>query len=303
MGCGQSEQCEKNDKIPAVPVQPLQLQEDTTHKRWEGRLRQNQVQGKSDKFQGLRLLFIRHGEAEKKGNRSGRSLKDPKLSPIGEQQACAVASRLLREEADAGFDIVCSPMERCLRTAYPLVCAPNAGTKMLSGHRALCHALFCEHGNDPASFEASRIAGEFPHMFGDSSSHEIEFLGFGDDARFSNVARDKAGDEVGNRTISRAEHCADWLMSYVLDRQQCTSGSAATVIAVFCHQTFLDCLLHVLVDGRADGWEYGSPQYKFQNTGLTELRVAQKPEGRLSVTVHRQNDCTHWVRPGAYACD
>merc|ERR1712113_36842 len=137
---------------------------------------------------------------------------------------------------EESLDVVCSPMERCIRTALPLL-GHGSGKRANQIHmgRAVCHALICEHGNNPSDFSPDRIAEAFPTFFGQSAVHELSFLGFTHDAD----------------TIVRATATAEWLRDETQARRW-----RSPVVAIFSHQTFLDCLLQILVDGTAQVWKY-----------------------------------------------
>eukprot|EP00927_Polykrikos_kofoidii_P074170 TRINITY_DN70142_c0_g1_i1.p1 TRINITY_DN70142_c0_g1~~TRINITY_DN70142_c0_g1_i1.p1 ORF type:complete len:261 (+),score=40.33 TRINITY_DN70142_c0_g1_i1:63-845(+) len=220
-----------------------------------------------------RVIFVRHAQAMASKERSAENRRDPWLSDTGTDQARRLAERLCCEESS--LDVICSPMRRCLLTATPLVAAADELDVEcpLNGQRAVCHALFCEHGNDPCAFKARSIAASFPALFGGTElQHEVEFESF-----------DSCDALLSADTRCRAVEAAAWLRSYAEER-----GEIARTIAVFCHQTFMDCLLQVLIDGSAKDWEYGSPVYKFHNTGVTEVRCESS-----GVTVVRKNDIQH----------
>ncbi|CAE8615022.1 unnamed protein product, partial [Polarella glacialis] len=199
-----------------------------------------------------RLLFIRHAAAEAGSSRVGLSVRDPGLSDKGQDQAKRLAEQLQLQESARGLEVVCSPMRRCLATAAPLAALSSGPSQ---GRRAVCHALLCEHGNDPCDFAAASVAEYAPGLFGSGAGRQTEFVGFG-------VARSVTGPPWD--TPSRAEAAVAWLMN-----DNAKHGSARTAsVAVFSHQTFLDCVLNILLGGgTGSAWQYGTIKYKFQNTG------------------------------------
>lgn len=212
-----------------------------------------------------RLLFIRHAQAEAKGGREGVSKRDPNLSAHGYRQAELLCQRLRDTEGAAGLVVICSPMRRCLHTAAPVAAGNGA---LLAGGRAVCQALLCEHGNSPGDFSAADVAMAFPQLFGADTTHHVAMHGFGGKA---------SGD-----TPERAAAAAAWL------KRECGQQVSKAAYAVFSHQTFLDALLQILVRGSAGQWEYGSPEFRFQNTAVTELRI-----GPAGTRVMYRNDSSH----------
>eukprot|EP00928_Gymnodinium_smaydae_P033586 TRINITY_DN24016_c0_g1_i1.p1 TRINITY_DN24016_c0_g1~~TRINITY_DN24016_c0_g1_i1.p1 ORF type:complete len:332 (+),score=77.83 TRINITY_DN24016_c0_g1_i1:53-997(+) len=232
------------------------------------------------------LLFVRHAQALASKERAGVDVRNPRLSTLGEEQARRLAAHLRSRPGFQGLEIVCSPMRRCLFTAAPfldpsLVLPPGApaaaARSACAGRRTVCLATICEHGNAPSDFSAAAIAEEFPAFFGASSGdHEVAFSGF---AGAPGAAEGAA--EV-TETRARAEAAAAWLL------RDCAERVWSCPVAVVSHQTFLDCLLQILLDGDASAWEYGCPKYRFQNTGVYEVAVG--PRGARLV---RQNDTQH----------
>mmetsp|Transcript_139729 Transcript_139729/g.260619 ORF Transcript_139729/g.260619 Transcript_139729/m.260619 type:complete len:277 (-) Transcript_139729:14-844(-) len=215
----------------------------------------------------VRFLFIRHAQAQPGRERVGPEKKDPRLSDTGEEQARKLAGRLQRDWG-GGLEVVCSPMARCIRTALPL----TQGRNIIAGRRRVCHALLCEHGNDPKDFFSRNIADTYPELFGSTGfepAREVSFVGF---------------DSTEVETRQRATSIAKWLCAECSRRPQWQE----VPVAVFCHQTFLDCLMQIIVDGDASQWAYGSTRFSFQNTGITEVVVS--PQG---VNMCKNNDWLH----------
>eukprot|EP00811_Abedinium_folium_P035605 NODE_8384_length_1499_cov_5.917638.p1 GENE.NODE_8384_length_1499_cov_5.917638~~NODE_8384_length_1499_cov_5.917638.p1 ORF type:complete len:326 (+),score=65.86 NODE_8384_length_1499_cov_5.917638:67-978(+) len=220
-----------------------------------------------------RLLFLRHARAQAKSERLGDESRDPGLAGEGHVQAERTAD-WLRNDVGQAIHVFCSPMRRCLLTANPLAVCADAGGVLCS---ATCHAALCEHNNDPADFDAAAIACEFPELLGGTALHKVAFHGFGD------------GPGAYGDTAVRAAAMAGWLANEV--RTMTLSGIGGTgsvsssAIVIVSHQTFLDCLLQVIVMGDASIWEYGAPKFKLANAGITELRVG--PVGADLVPIAR----------------
>lgn len=217
--------------------------------------------------QRVRVVFIRHAQALPTGQRVGGHVQDPPLSKRGAEQATAVADRL-RDDIDSA-NVVCSPMRRCLLTAEPLV----TGSRLTNGQIVVCNALFCEHNNDPAAFDPGQIASEFPTVFGKDVGHAVSFLGF-----------QRAADHNPMTTPQRSTMAAEWLRHFVREH-----GEKVSATLVFCHQTFLDCLLRLIWEGTTERWKYADTAWKFANTGITEIVV--DPDDMLRV--ERKNDNAH----------
>mmetsp|Transcript_43722 Transcript_43722/g.103249 ORF Transcript_43722/g.103249 Transcript_43722/m.103249 type:complete len:272 (+) Transcript_43722:84-899(+) len=257
MGCGCSH-CPQHSRNPA------NVQSGTREAPHDSR-----ISGPSESFTAVtsptiedrgipttRILFVRHAQAEAKSERKGSSLNDPGLSPLGSEQARKLAASW--NSAGYKLDIVCSPMERCLRTAQPLFDSP-----VVENRRIVCHALLCEHGNMPRDFSQQRITTAIPQLLQDQAIpgcgiSESEFLAF---------------DSIDVSTLSRATRIADWLRSQV---RSWYKDAPRQTLAVFSHQTLLDCLLRILVDGDGSKWSYGDIKFRFANTGVYEVHLNDK---------------------------
>ena len=62
----------------------------------------------------------------------------------------------------------------------------------------------------------------------------------------------------------------EYLVTQVIPGLAKDSGGLGIIVA---HQTFLDCLLRLLLDGTTDHWRYGGAKYKLAKAGQIEVRV------------------------------
>eukprot|EP00929_Paragymnodinium_shiwhaense_P112248 TRINITY_DN80512_c0_g1_i1.p1 TRINITY_DN80512_c0_g1~~TRINITY_DN80512_c0_g1_i1.p1 ORF type:complete len:328 (-),score=35.92 TRINITY_DN80512_c0_g1_i1:86-1069(-) len=249
--------------------------------------------------QGKRIIFVRHAQAECRACRSkAGTAANPRLSRHGVAQAERVAQSLLDLIGNADYELVCSPMERCLKTAAPLLLKTRCASKLHRACRcvfAVCNAEFCEHGHDPAHFDKDGICDGHPRTFGDKAPHEVDFDGFGPCQQQQCVRtaacsfRRKCLD-----TERRAQQAAEWLRAFAWEQPhrlvlpENVDGSHCVVVVA--HQTFLDCLLQELLEGTTSKFEYGSPLYKFDNTGITEVATTVAGGG---LSLVRNNETKH----------
>mmetsp|Transcript_69691 Transcript_69691/g.130055 ORF Transcript_69691/g.130055 Transcript_69691/m.130055 type:complete len:261 (+) Transcript_69691:85-867(+) len=246
MGCGCSS-CPEGDR----PLASVQRNVDAP----KGRRNEEKALATQFFFDGnsiptTRLLFVRHAQAEAKSARQGEAVADPGLSATGLAQAEQLAARW--RNLGYNLDIVCSPMQRCLRTAAPLFETPVA-----KGRRVLCHALLCEHGNNPADFSPERIVTALP-LLKEPTEFSSNFVGF------------DISDEC---TLSRATQMARWIRDQVREWYR---DLPRQTLAIVSHQTILDCLLRILLDGTGSEWAYGNIKFKFANTGVYEVLLSDK---------------------------
>jgi len=214
----------------------------------------------------MRLLLVRHAQSANKRRNSGEEAsKDPGLSDLGLQQAEQLGHRLLdflaerRVDRRSGLLVVSSPMLRCLLTIQPTV----ARLKLAPG-RCICHGACFEYGCAGTEFSGSTeedILTRFP---------DFQPVGFGAQGRWD--YRGNSKKEEDSEFLVRGARIVKWLREEGLTRLRASSaeGPMPTLILT-THQTLGDLLCHLLVEGTADRWEYGSLRYRMQNAGTTEI--------------------------------
>lgn len=214
----------------------------------------------------LRLLLVRHAQSANKRRASGEEAsKDPGLSDLGHQQAKDLADRLRdflsghRVDVRSGLLVVSSPMLRCLLTIQPTV--EQLG---LSPGCCLCHGGCFEYGCAGTAFAGSlqeEIAANFPDFLP---------VGFRDDGHWDYHGSNKK--EEDSEFVARGERIAKWLRGDAAAQLRAPTGhgSMPTLILV-THQTLGDLLCHLLIEGTAERWEYGSLRHRLQNAVGTEI--------------------------------
>lgn len=227
----------------------------------------------------IRILLIRHAQS---GNKEawvaadGAAL-DPPISRLGTDQAKRLGTQLGHELSGlppGGVVVVSSPMRRCLLTIMPTVQALK-----LPREDCICHGAAFEHGcagvSAPGSTSAE-LEKEFP----------FRCEGFG------RTGWDYQGDspkETDTETQQRMARFAAWCRKEALPMLQSRCSLGRRYLILCMHQTVMDLLLQILVDGTDEHWTYGTVKYKFRNTGVTELSVSA--DGAMSII--RQNDGSH----------
>lgn len=227
-------------------------------------------------MQRVRLMLIRHGQSGNKEKSEGSAAsKDPGLSQLGHDQAGKLGNRMgrdLRKACPGGVMVVSSPMRRCLFTALPTVRALN-----LPREDCICHGSAYEYGcagTDHTGSLPSDVESEVP----------FSCVGFGPNGWDYQGNSPKENDL---ETVERIHRFRDWLMEVPVPALLERPVKERYLLLVM-HQTVLDLLVQILVDGNADKWEYGSLKYKLRNTGVTELAVT----GNM-VSILSENDGSH----------
>jgi probable phosphoglycerate mutase len=212
----------------------------------------------------VKLFLIRHGEStwNVEGRYQGR--QDPPLSPRGQEQARALATRL-REEAggDAGperlAEIVSSPLSRALDTAR--ICAKALGLKVRVDDRLteICHG-------DWEGKRRDEIASLWPDAFAAwrSTPHLVRFTG---------------GESLGD-VQSRLEAFVENLRS------------SASPLLVVTHDIVVR--LAILMAENKPLSSIGETRADNAAINEFELAYSSRPSGRLSILeAIRVNDTTH----------
>ena len=150
----------------------------------------------------MRLLLIRHGEStwNVQGRYQGR--KDPPLSPLGRQQAHALAMRLRRDNAQAPISrIVSSPLRRAYDTALP--CVQAIGSDLIIDERL----IEISHGQWegllrsevaqrwPTLFEEWQTAPQLVRFPGGESLHDVQM-------RFESFLRSQADSNTRELAVT-----------------------------------------------------------------------------------------------------
>lgn len=215
----------------------------------------------------LRLVLVRHAQSANKRRASGEEAsKDPELSDLGYQQAESLSQRLLDFLADRKVDrrspllVASSPMQRCLLTILPAV-----QRLRLPPGRCLCHGACFEYGCAGSDYRGSpeeQIVSEFP---------DFQTVGFGVEGRWD--CRSSGRREDDGEFVARGVRIVKWLREEGLARLRAldAGGPAAPTLVLTIHQTLGDLLCHLLLQGTADGWEYGDLRHRMQNATLTEV--------------------------------
>ena len=93
-----------------------------------------------------------------------------------------------------------------------------------------------------------------------------DFISFNDSAPWwHSFTRDQDRD-VKERASAFAKEVLQILPSLTTQ-----NGQSGGVVIIVAHQTFLDCLLRLLLDGTHDGWRYGGAKYKLGKAGVIKV--------------------------------
>jgi len=110
------------------------------------------------------MILLRHGQSEFNviftATRRDPGIVDPKLTPLGHEQAVAAAAAL----ADAGVTrIIASPYTRALQTAAPLAAALNLPVTIHPQVRER-YAFTCDVGSPTAALSTQWPLHDFSHI-------------------------------------------------------------------------------------------------------------------------------------------
>mmetsp|Transcript_119593 Transcript_119593/g.338502 ORF Transcript_119593/g.338502 Transcript_119593/m.338502 type:complete len:337 (+) Transcript_119593:84-1094(+) len=209
----------------------------------------------------LRVLLVRHAQSGKKesSNFLGGKASDPELSNIGSEQAQRLAAWLgeeLREVAPQGVLVVTSPMRKCLLTILPAVRALE-----LPRESCICHGGAYELG-----CAGTAIPG--------SSSRQIEEEFACRCTGFGPIGWGYQGDsptETESDMVLRVRRLVAWLQDTAALELQAKEGVADRVLLLCMHETILDLIVRVLVDGDVAFNVNGEIKHKLKNSFITEL--------------------------------
>jgi len=230
---------------------------------------------------GVRLLFIRHGNALRPSERGPDQVSDPPLSEQGTNQAAALVDRLrpLISEAHK-VCMVSSPMLRCLHTAAP--------TATALGLELLIHGEFFEYGCAGTQFKGSgfeQIKEGLASTHGLTDLHSTHFK-VEDGLWLYEGTSDK---EQAEEAKARVMRLGGWVREVLVPRVE-----PEGVGIVVAHQTLLDLLLMLLLDGSHEDWKYGQPRYKLKNADLVDVEVTTTESGEMQfVAVQSPAEAQH----------
>eukprot|EP00929_Paragymnodinium_shiwhaense_P046474 TRINITY_DN23661_c0_g1_i1.p1 TRINITY_DN23661_c0_g1~~TRINITY_DN23661_c0_g1_i1.p1 ORF type:complete len:361 (-),score=56.95 TRINITY_DN23661_c0_g1_i1:95-1096(-) len=231
--------------------------------------------------EAVRLVLVRHGRSENRGRAEWEpAMPDPGLNAQGLEQAEALGERLAYDLAEARpLLVLSSPARRCLLTIQPAL-----RRLRLPPGSCICHGAGYEFRGCGTEFPGTP-AQEIMREFGD-----YECVGFRGNRSWD--YRGGSPKETFEEIRARARFFLNFLRGdavKLLFAQHCVPGGQPTLI--LCgHQTLSDLLLLLLLDGRDTSWEYGSPMYKLQNTGIMEVMLYPDGTARQGYLV---NDGSH----------
>jgi len=169
-------------------------------------------------------------------------------------------------------------MQRCLSTAAPT--AEAAGLPLLvHGGMFEFRCAGLDFAGTTAeeiqqSFEASPQPG-VPLEFAHFREENGRWLYNGDQEK-----------ETAEEAKQRAGRMADWVRRELMPGLGTAHGSAEGGVGILvAHQTFLDLLCQILLDGTDEGFAYGQPQFKLQNAACVELEVELSAAGEATFTL------------------
>lgn len=186
------------------------------------------------------LILIRHGQIQANLDRLWHGWTNSPLTPIGSEQATLVADRISREHHDATA-LYASPLIRTTDTARAIGSA--IGLSVISEPRIKEYGIGVLEGT---SFDALRDQHDF----------------------FGQVERDPRYRPTDGESISEVADRVEAALTDIANRHP-----GEKVIAV-SHGAAMALGLARLLDGDHYAWN----KYQFNNTGVTELTLASKPE-------------------------
>eukprot|EP00928_Gymnodinium_smaydae_P085893 TRINITY_DN6960_c0_g2_i1.p1 TRINITY_DN6960_c0_g2~~TRINITY_DN6960_c0_g2_i1.p1 ORF type:complete len:338 (-),score=70.79 TRINITY_DN6960_c0_g2_i1:161-1174(-) len=179
--------------------------------------------------------------------------------------------------APPGVMIVSSPMRRCLQTIRAL-----AQQLKLPREACVCHGSAYEYRQAGAEYRGStteEIQQDFP---------EFRCVGFGSDGHWD--YRGTSEKETEPEFRQRASELVRYLKESVLPSLQAKQvGSEGRTVVLVLHQSIGDLVCQHFLAGTDAAWEYGAPQYRLQEAGITELILNTSGQWKLGL----QNDGTH----------
>jgi broad specificity phosphatase PhoE len=210
--------------------------------------------------------LIRHGQSFNTHRAPGEpSPANPRLTPIGVQQAERLAARLGKLQIDR---LVASPMLRAVETADHVATATGKPVEVLSN----CY----EHrpGEGYQCWGAMRLLEQYPKLLVPEDLHPEEWT---------------YGGEALEAAVERAGTFAEWL------RAQATAGDSR--LAVVTHATITRLLLERLLDLPPRALH----ALILHNTAVTTLRFNPTADAERPLELLAVNDTTHLA--GAPALD
>eukprot|EP00928_Gymnodinium_smaydae_P057656 TRINITY_DN40877_c0_g1_i1.p1 TRINITY_DN40877_c0_g1~~TRINITY_DN40877_c0_g1_i1.p1 ORF type:complete len:308 (+),score=31.36 TRINITY_DN40877_c0_g1_i1:118-1041(+) len=228
----------------------------------------------------VRILLVRHAQS---ACTNGGQVLDPSLSNLGTQQAQRLSSWLtheLRNAAPSGIRVVSSPMRRCLMTILPAI--KSLG---LPREACICHGLSYEQACLEANgSRQSDVEAEMPFScvdFGQSGWED----------------RDVSSSETSHEFLLRVRRFIAWLQKHAFDFQPLAdSDNMKELVLVLCmHETVMDLIVRIVVDGE-DIREYdGKAKYKVKNSYTTELM--RNGLGQIGVVRHNSGEHMRFAVP------
>ena len=123
---------------------------------------------------------------------------------------------------------------------------------------------------------------------------DARFVGFNSDGHWN--YRGTSPQETEAETRERGIDFVSWLYDFI-ESVRCdnASGNVFSTVIVEAHQTYLDLILQLLINGNtnsaAGNWRYGSIRYHSSHTAITELQ----PQSNIinPWKLIRSNDSSH----------
>mmetsp|Transcript_57785 Transcript_57785/g.135104 ORF Transcript_57785/g.135104 Transcript_57785/m.135104 type:complete len:360 (-) Transcript_57785:81-1160(-) len=211
----------------------------------------------------VKVYLIRHAQSSRRSasdadNRTGAV--DLGLSNLGHEQAARLGQWLAHELRGLVPDrllVVSSPMRQCLSTMLPAIEALR-----LPRDVCVCHGSAYEFGHAgvdvPAGASAAEIEEEWPFRC-------VEFGASGWDYRGVSPV------ETGPELLLRMRRLGSWFAEVAIPELLRMQGKETPVLVACMHETLLDLLIRMLVDGEKP-WDYSREiKYRIQNSYVAEL--------------------------------
>mmetsp|Transcript_54363 Transcript_54363/g.100400 ORF Transcript_54363/g.100400 Transcript_54363/m.100400 type:complete len:363 (-) Transcript_54363:89-1177(-) len=213
----------------------------------------------------VKVLLIRHAQSSRKSSSDTDGFNvtgavDLGLSNLGHEQAARLGQWLaheLRRLVPDNLLVVSSPMRQCLLTMLPAIEALR-----LPRDICVCHGSAYEFGHAgvdvPAGATATEIEEEWPFRC-------VEFGSSGWDYRGVSPV------ETGPELLLRMRRLGSWFAEVAIPELLQRKGRETPVLVACMHETLLDLLIRMLVDGEKP-WDYSREiKYRIQNSYVAEL--------------------------------
>mmetsp|Transcript_27239 Transcript_27239/g.63485 ORF Transcript_27239/g.63485 Transcript_27239/m.63485 type:complete len:368 (-) Transcript_27239:81-1184(-) len=235
--------------------------------------------GPAQRHGAVKVYFIRHAQSSRR-NSGGAADGSPDLglSNLGQEQAQRLGQWLehqLRRLVPDKLLIVTSPMRQCLLTMMPAIEALK-----LPREACVCHGSAYEFGHAgmdvPPGASATEIEEAWP----------VRCVEFGDTGwDYRGVSPVETGPEL----LLRIRRLGTWLAEVAIPDLLRRQSSDTPVLVACMHETLLDLLIRMLVDGEKP-WDYSREvKYRIQNSYVAELQWS----GDGTVTLIRKSSGDH----------